>query len=73
MIVGKFGFELEILINMYKQLIEVEDEYVYVMFKFNFGKIMFLFSVLKNNQVDIYFEFIGLVLEILVKGNNLVG
>ncbi|MCE2142392.1 glycine/betaine ABC transporter permease, partial [Streptococcus thermophilus] len=69
-IAGKLGSEPEILINMYKQLIEAEDEHVHVTLKPNFGKTTFLFSALKNNQVDIYPEFTGSVLETLVKGNN---
>ncbi len=58
---------------MYKQLIEAEDEHVHVTLKPNFGKTTFLFSALKNNQVDIYPEFTGSVLETLVKGNNPAG
>ncbi|WP_143443123.1 ABC transporter permease/substrate-binding protein, partial [Lactiplantibacillus plantarum] len=72
-IAGKLGSEPEILINMYKQLIEAEDEHVHVTLKPNFGKTTFLFSALKNNQVDIYPEFTGSVLETLVKGNNPAG
>src|SRR5699024_11322189 len=69
-IAGKLGSEPDILINMYKQLIEAEDDHIHVTLKPNFGKTTFLFSALKNNQIDIYPEFTGSVLETLVKGNN---
>jgi len=69
-IAGKLGSEPEILINMYKDLIEASDAHVKVALKPNFGKTTFLFSALKHNQIDIYPEFTGSVLETLVKGNN---
>lgn len=65
-IAGKLGAEPEILINMYKELIE-NDSDVKVELKPNFGKTTFLFSALKNDQIDIYPEFTGTVLESLVK------
>ncbi|MFV0559988.1 MAG: ABC transporter permease/substrate-binding protein [Enterococcus sp.] len=64
-IAGKLGAEPDILINMYKELIE-EDTDVQVELKSNFGKTSFLFSALKNEQIDIYPEFTGTVLESLV-------
>lgn len=67
-IAGKLGSEPEILINMYKELIEDDDEHINVELKPNFGKTTFLFSALQNNQIDIYPEFSGSVLETLVKG-----
>ncbi|AVK64343.1 glycine/betaine ABC transporter permease [Lactobacillus sp. CBA3606] len=69
-IAGKLGSEPEILINMYKQLIEANDEHVKVTLKPNFGKTTFLFSALKNSQIDIYPEFTGSVLETLVSGSH---
>ncbi|AVH75135.1 ABC transporter permease/substrate-binding protein [Weissella koreensis] len=67
-IAGKLGSEPEILINMYKELIEDNDEHANVQLKPNFGKTTFLFSALQNDQIDIYPEFSGSVLETLVKG-----
>ncbi|MFB9769588.1 ABC transporter permease/substrate-binding protein [Lactiplantibacillus modestisalitolerans] len=69
-IAGKLGSEPDILINMYKELIEAQDKHVKVTLKPNFGKTTFLYSALKNDQIDIYPEFTGSVLETLVKGQN---
>lgn len=69
-IAGKLGSEPEILINMYKDLIEANDSHVKVTLKPNFGKTTFLFSALQHDQIDIYPEFTGSVLETLVKGTN---
>ncbi len=69
-IAGKLGSEPEILINMYKELIEAQDDHVKVTLKPNFGKTTFLFSALQHNQIQIYPEFTGSVLETLVKGTN---
>ena len=66
-IAGKLGSEPSILINMYKDLIEQDDSHIQVNLKGNFGKTSFLFSALKNGDVDIYPEFTGTVLETLVK------
>ncbi|KRO08039.1 ABC-type proline glycine betaine transporter [Paucilactobacillus hokkaidonensis] len=68
-IAGKLGSEPDILINMYKELIE-DDSNVKVTLKPDFGKTSFLFSALRNNQIDIYPEFTGTVLESLVKVNS---
>ncbi|MGM9903165.1 glycine betaine/carnitine/choline ABC transporter [Enterococcus sp. 10A9_DIV0425] len=65
-IAGKLGAEPDILIQMYKELIEENSE-VEVELKPNFGKTSFLFSALENDQIDIYPEFTGTVLESLVK------
>lgn len=51
---------------MYKELIEEETD-TKVELKPNFGKTSFLFSALENQQIDIYPEFTGTVLESLVK------
>ncbi|RRK11238.1 ABC transporter permease subunit [Lactiplantibacillus garii] len=69
-IAGKLGSEPEILINMYKDLIEAQDKHVKVTLKPNFGKTTFLFSALQHDQIQIYPEFTGSVLETLVKGSN---
>lgn len=66
-VAGKLGSEPDILINMYKQLIEAEDPQQQVTLKPNFGKTSFLFSALEHGQVDIYPEFSGTVLESLVE------
>src|SRR5699024_11046548 len=66
-IAGKLGSEPEVLINMYKELIENDDQHVKVTLKPNFGKTTFLFNALRNNQIDIYPEFTGTVLETLAK------
>ncbi len=65
-IAGKLGSEPEILINMYKEIIEADNDDVNVDVKANFGKTTFLFSALDNNEIDIYPEFSGTVLESLV-------
>jgi len=69
-IAGKLGSEPEILINMYKDLIETNDSHIKVSLKPNFGKTTFLFSALQHNQIDIYPEFTGSVLETLVSGDH---
>lgn len=66
-IAGKLGSEPEILINMYKELIEDGDSHVKVALKPNFGKTTFLFSALKNGKIDVYPEFTGTILETLAK------
>ena len=66
-IAGKMGSEPDILINMYKLLIERENPKVKVTLKPNFGKTSFLFSALNSGEIDIYPEFTGTVLEALVQ------
>ncbi|BDR58801.1 ABC transporter permease/substrate-binding protein [Xylocopilactobacillus apicola] len=66
-IAGKLGSEPEILINMYKDLIEDENPHVKVELKPNFGQTSFLFNALKSEQIDLYPEFSGTVTESLVK------
>lgn len=66
-IAGKLGSEPDILINMYKDLIEQEQPNAKVVLKQNFGETTFLFNALKSNKIDIYPEFTGTVLETLVK------
>ena len=66
-VAGKLGSEPEILINMYKELIEQGDSHIQVTLKPNFGKTTFLFSALKNGKIDIYPEFTGTILETFAK------
>ena len=60
-IAGKLGAEPEILINMYKELIE-QDTSLTVELKPGLGKTTFLFNALKNKNIDIYPEFTGTAL-----------
>ena len=55
---GKLGSEPEILINMYKILIE-ENSKLGVELKPGLGKTSFVFNALKNGNIDIYPEFSG--------------
>lgn len=59
-IAGKLGAEPEILINMYKELIEA-DTNLSVELKPSFGKTSFLYESLKSGDIDIYPEFTGTV------------
>ncbi|MCI7239818.1 MAG: glycine/betaine ABC transporter permease, partial [Aerococcus suis] len=65
-IAGKLGSEPDILINMYKELIEEADPNMTVELKSNFGKTSFVFNALKSDEVDIYPEFTGTVLDSLM-------
>lgn len=65
-IAGKMGPEPEILINMYKELIE-RDSSLTVKVKPNFGKTTFLYEALKKGDIDIYPEFTGTVTASLLK------
>lgn len=69
-IAGKMGGEPEILINMYKDLIEQQDPAITVNLKPNFGGTSFLFKAVTSKQVDIYPEFTGTVLQSLVKTSS---
>ena len=55
---GKLGSEPEILIDMYKILIE-ENSKLGVELKPGLGKTSFVFNALKNGNIDIYPEFSG--------------
>ena len=55
---GKLGSEPEIVINMYKILIE-ENSKLGVELKPGLGKTSFVFNALKNGNIDIYPEFSG--------------
>ena len=52
-IAGKMGGEPEVLINMYKELIEQDNSNVHVTVKANFGGTSFLFKALKSGKVDV--------------------
>ncbi|BAQ24204.1 ABC transporter permease/substrate-binding protein [Streptococcus troglodytae] len=65
-IAGKMGPEPEILINMYKELIE-QDSHLSVKVKPNFGKTTFLYEALKKGDIDIYPEFTGTITSSLLK------
>ena len=65
-IAGKLGSEPEILINMYKLMIEDETN-LNVTLKPGMGKTSFLFNALKSGDIDIYPEFTGTALETFVK------
>lgn len=67
-IAGKLGSEPEILINMYKLMIEDETK-IHVILKPGMGKTSFLFNALKSGDIDIYPEFTGTALETFVKEN----
>jgi len=71
-IAGKMGSEPEILINMYKDLIEKDHPNMKVSLKPNFGGTSFLYKALQSGSIDIYPEFTGTVLTALVKTNQKV-
>ncbi|UQD50817.1 glycine/betaine ABC transporter permease [Bacillus methanolicus] len=65
-IAGKLGSEPEILINMYKLLIE-ENTDLHVELKPGFGKTSFVFNALKSGSIDIYPEFTGTAISEFLK------
>lgn len=65
-IAGKLGSEPEILINMYKILIEEETDHS-VELKPGLGKTSFVFSALKKGDIDIYPEFTGTAISEFLK------
>lgn len=65
-IAGKLGTEPDILINMYKELIEAHSD-LKVELKPNFGKTAFLYEAIKSGDIDIYPEFTGTVTTTLLK------
>lgn len=68
-IAGKLGSEPDIIINMYKELIE-ENSDIKVNLKPNFGKTSFLYSALTSGEIDLYPEFTGTVLETFIPNNT---
>lgn len=65
-IAGKLGAEPEILINMYKILIEEETD-LKVRVEPGFGKTTFVFSALESGEIDIYPEFSGTIISEFLK------
>ncbi len=65
-IAGKLGSEPEILINMYKLLIENETDLM-VQLKPGLGKTSFVFNALKSGSIDIYPEFTGTAISEFLK------
>ncbi|MBT2686536.1 osmoprotectant update ABC transporter permease/substrate-binding subunit OpuFB [Bacillus sp. ISL-37] len=63
---GKLGSEPEILINMYKLLIEEETDHS-VQMKPGLGKTSFVFTALENGNIDIYPEFTGTAISEFLK------
>lgn len=62
---GKLGAEPEILINMYKEVIEHDTDFDVVL-KPSFGKTSFLYEALKSSSIDIYPEFTGTITSTLL-------
>lgn len=60
-IAGKIGAEPEILMNIYKLLIEDQSDLT-ARVEPNFGRTTFVFNALRSNEIDIYTEFTGTVL-----------
>lgn len=65
-IAGKLGAEPEILINIYKEMIEDQSD-LKVELKPNFGKTSFLYEAVKSGDIDIYPEFTGTITSSLLK------
>ncbi|MFB6466886.1 osmoprotectant update ABC transporter permease/substrate-binding subunit OpuFB [Cytobacillus sp. Hz8] len=65
-IAGKLGSEPEILINMYKLLIE-NDTDLHVELKPGLGKTSFVFNALKTKSIDLYPEFTGTAISEFLK------
>ncbi|KYD06661.1 hypothetical protein B4102_3046 [Heyndrickxia sporothermodurans] len=65
-IAGKLGAEPEILINMYKLLIE-KDTDLTVELKPGLGKTSMVFNALKSGNIDIYPEFTGTAISTFLK------
>ncbi|MGG0718178.1 osmoprotectant update ABC transporter permease/substrate-binding subunit OpuFB [Robertmurraya massiliosenegalensis] len=65
-IAGKLGSEPEILINMYKILIE-DDTDLQVELKPGLGKTSFVFNALDSGDIDIYPEFTGTAISEFLK------
>lgn len=72
-IAGKMGSEPDILIHMYKDLIQQEDPRAEVTLKPNFGGTTFLFKALQSNQIDVYPEFTGTVNQQIIKSKQKTG
>ncbi|MDO4432211.1 MAG: ABC transporter permease/substrate-binding protein [Aerococcaceae bacterium] len=71
-IAGKLGAEPEIMLNMYKLLIEEETD-ITVEIKPNFGKTTFLYEALKSGSIDIYPEYTGTITTTLLTNPTEMG
>lgn len=60
-IAGKLGAEPEIIMNMYKYLIEDQTD-VEVTLEPNMGKTTFVFNALESGDIDVYTEYTGTIL-----------
>ena len=65
-IAGKLGTEPNILIQMYKLLIDNQTD-IKVELKENLGKTAFLYQALKSGAIDLYPEFTGTITKTLLK------
>lgn len=65
-VAGKLGTEPNILIQMYKLLIENQTD-IKVELKENLGKTAFLYQALKSGAIDLYPEFTGTITKTLLK------
>ena len=65
-IAGKLGSEPEILINMYKLLIEEETD-LQVELQPGLGKTSFIFNALHSGSIDLYPEFTGTAISEFLK------
>lgn len=65
-VAGKMGPEPEILMTMYRELIE-HDTDLKVEVKPNFGKTTFVYEALKRGDIDLYPEFTGTITESLLR------
>ncbi|MGD6832156.1 ABC transporter permease/substrate-binding protein [Sutcliffiella halmapala] len=63
---GKIGAEPDIIINMYKLLIEEETDLT-VELRPSLGKTTFVYRALKNEEIDIYPEYSGTVIVTLLE------
>ncbi len=63
---GKLGAEPEILMNMYKELIEQETD-IHVVLEPGLGKTTFVYEALKNGDIDMYPEFTGTIIHEFLK------
>lgn len=68
---GKLGPEPEILMNMYKILLEEQTNLV-IEVKPNFGTTTFVYEALKNGAIDIYPEFTGTITTSLLQDKPLL-
>lgn len=68
-IAGKLGSEPDILINMYKIMIEQNSD-IRVNLKSNFGDTTFLYNALKAGKIDLYPEYTGTITSTFLKNTT---